>query len=143
MDKWWRKGGWYPEKKLRLFRKDPVTWGGIDPHEKVIIDGKVGSIGGELEHFSYDSLNDQVAKLLSHSSLRAKEEYKLGRRPNLFDLVVRPILRFFKFYILKKGFLEGTTGLVMGVLEGYYTFLKYAQLLELVRKNENSSNKDK
>ncbi len=139
MDKWWKKGGWYPEKKLRLFKKNSVTWGGIDPHEKVIIDGQVGNLAGELEHFSYDSLNDQVKKLLSHSSLRAKEEYNLGRRVNLFDIVIRPILRFVKFYILKKGFLEGTPGLVMGILEAYYTFLKYAQLLEIERKNKTEN----
>ncbi len=41
LDRWWWRGGWYPDYDVRLFRRDRATWGGVDPHEKIIVDGKV------------------------------------------------------------------------------------------------------
>ena len=41
LGRWWRRGGWYPDYDVRLFRRDKATWGGTDPHEKIIVEGKV------------------------------------------------------------------------------------------------------
>src|SRR5207253_8253873 len=50
LGRWWRRGGWYPDYRLRLFRRDRVVWGGIDPHEKVILHGRSRRLRGPLLH---------------------------------------------------------------------------------------------
>lgn len=141
LGRWWRNGGWYPEYRLRLFRKNSVTWGGIDPHEKPIPQGKTARLVGELEHYTYRNMDEQFQRLDKYSSVAAKEEFRLGRKFSLRQLFLNPILRFVKFYVLKKGYREGVAGLIVAVAEGYYTFMKYAKLWELhfeaQRKNQD------
>ena len=131
LNRWWRKGGWYPEYRVRFFRKSRVTWGGVDPHEKPIVDGKIGRLEGELFHFTYTDMNEQFSRLHAHSTVAALEEYKRGKDATLKHLLVNPFLRILKFYVLKKGYREGRAGLIVAVIEGYYTFMKYAKLWEM------------
>ncbi len=134
LGKWWRKGGWYPDNVIRLFKKSKTSWLGVDPHEVVTVDGKLGKFSGEIEHYSYDNLSDQVNKLSSHAQTRARADSLLGKKVSRIKMFINPILRFYKFYILKKGFLEGFPGLIVAILEAYYTFLKYVYLWELNQK---------
>lgn len=130
LGRWWRLGGWYPEYRMRFFRKSTVTWGGIDPHEKPIVDGRTAYLKGELEHYTYHNLDEQFQRLHSLSTLAAREDYKRGKRASLFKLMVNPVLRVLKFYVIKRGYREGRAGLIVAVAEGYYTFMKYAKLWE-------------
>ncbi|MCB0323995.1 MAG: glycosyltransferase family 2 protein [Bdellovibrionales bacterium] len=134
LGRWWRRGGWYPEFRMRFFRKSKVTWGGTDPHEKPIVDGTQDRIGGEIYHFTYKSFSDQVERLHRFSSIAAEEEFKKGGRSGWRRLLLNPLLRSFKFFVLKGGFQEGKAGLVVALAEGYYTFMKYAKLWELEHK---------
>src|ERR671923_2063871 len=52
LGRWWRRGGWYPDYDVRLFRRDRATWGGSDPHEKIFVHGKVRRVRHPLFHFS-------------------------------------------------------------------------------------------
>ncbi|RIL12314.1 MAG: glycosyltransferase family 2 protein [Proteobacteria bacterium] len=131
LGRWWRKGGWYPEYRLRLCRRSKTAWGGRDPHEKAIVDGEVARLKGELHHFTYSSLGDQVRSLNSLSSSAAKAMYDAGNDFHLIDFLARPIARFIKFYLIKRGFLEGFAGLIVALLEAYYVLLKYGKLWEL------------
>ncbi len=131
LGRWWRSGGWYPEYRLRFFRKDAVVWGGHDPHEKPISCGRLEKLKGELSHYSYSDLDDQFKRLVKFASLSAEESFRLGKKVSIFDLVVRPFLRVSKFFILKRGYREGLAGLVVALAEGMYTFMKYARLWEL------------
>ena len=131
LGRWWRLGGWYPEWRLRFFRRDNTTWGGIDPHEKAVVAGRTGRLQGELEHYTYRSLSEQFSRLERYSTLAAEEEFRGGRRAQFLSLLFNPFLRSFKFLIWKRGFREGTAGLIVAVAEGYYTFMKYAKLWEL------------
>ena len=130
LGRWWRKGGWYPEYRLRFFRKSQVIWGGVEPHEKPIVSGVTAILPGELSHFTYKNMDEQFARLHSLSSIAASHEYEDGKRATLLSLLFNPILRMLKFYFLKKGYREGMAGLVVAVSEGYYTFMKYAKIWE-------------
>lgn len=55
----WRKGGWYPEFRLRLMRRSLTSWGGVDPHERAFVAGPIGKLQGEILHYSYQNINDQ------------------------------------------------------------------------------------
>jgi glycosyltransferase involved in cell wall biosynthesis len=131
LNRWWRIGGWYPEYRLRLFRKSFVTWGGVDPHEKPIIRGATRKLDGELYHYTYVNLADQFERLHKYSSLAAEEAYRMGVPFRVYQIFINPLLRTFKFYIVKRGYREGIAGLIVGIAEGYYTFMKYAKLWEM------------
>ena len=133
LGRWWRRGGWYPEYRLRLCRRSVTTWGGADPHEKAIVDGVVETLKGELSHYTYDDLEHQIRSLNSHSTAAAQSLFEKGRTTNLFEILTRPVGRFFKFYFLRLGLLEGMAGLLVAFAEAHYVLLKYAKLWELNR----------
>ena len=129
-NRWWKNGGWYPEYRLRFLKKSLTVWGGADPHEKPTVKGSVGRLVGDLYHYTYASLDDQVQQLSRFASLGAKTHYLRGKRASIASMSVAPLVRFFKFYFIKRGYREGMVGFIVAVLEGYYTFLKYARLWE-------------
>lgn len=137
--KWFRKGGWYPEYRLRLFRKDKATWGGEDPHEKVLVQGRTEKLSGELLHYSFKDLRDHVCRLEKYAFTSATNSFKKGKTVLLFSVFLRAKFRFIKIYLFKKGFLEGKEGLVIATLESYYVFLKYLYLWDMVRESSKRS----
>lgn len=139
LGRWWRKGGWYPEYRVRFFYKPSVTWGGVDPHEKPIVDGPISRLEGELHHFTYRSMDDQLRRLHAHASIAAREEAKRGGSAGLRHMLLNPLLRMFKFYFSKRGYREGTAGVIVVIMEGFYTFLKYAKLWEQTHVKEAPS----
>jgi glycosyltransferase involved in cell wall biosynthesis len=131
LNRWWRKGGWYPEYRLRLCRRTATTWGGKDPHEKATVTGRTRRLEGELRHYTYTDMAHQVRSLHNYSSTAARSMYANGKHASLVNLLLNPPARFLKFYMLKRGYREGLPGLIVALLESYYVFLKYAKLWEL------------
>ena len=131
LERWWWRGDWYPDYDVRLFRRDRATWGGTDPHEKILVDGKVRRLGNALHHFSYRDIEDHVQRINRFTSISSQELFKARRRWRLGDALFRPAFRFFRFYILKRGFLEGFAGFYAAVMAAVYVFLKYAKLWEI------------
>ncbi len=135
LGRWWRKGGWYPEYRLRLVRKDDCEWAGTDPHERATVNGQVARLKGELLHYTYHDMADHVRSLNSHSSVAAMSMFEKGKRTSLLKIAFGPPARFIKFFLVRRGFLEGIAGLIVAHFEAYYVFLKYAKLWELQRKS--------
>ena len=135
--RWWRLGGWYPEYRLRFFKKGFVVWGGVEPHEKPEIQGETANLRGELEHYTYKGIEDQLSRLHNLSSIAARAEFAGGKRASVVSILLNPVLRVIKFFILKKGYREGLAGLIVAMAEGYYTFMKYAKLWELEFNSKN------
>lgn len=131
LGRWWRRGGWYPDYDVRLFRRDRATWGGTDPHEKILIDGKVRRLRHPLQHYSYRSIEDHIQRINHFTSISARELWKQGKRFHRSDALFRPAFRFFRSYVLKRGFLEGFAGFHVALTAAVYVFLKYAKLWEL------------
>lgn len=136
LQRWWDKGGWYPEYRLRFFQRKYTCWGGVNPHEKAIVSGKVKRLKGFIYHYTYRDMNHQVQALQKHAQIAAESLHRQSCRARVFNLLLNPAFRFFKFYILKKGFLEGLPGLTVAVLESYYTYLKYLTLWQLQKKGK-------
>jgi glycosyltransferase involved in cell wall biosynthesis len=136
LDRWWRKGGWYPEYRLRLCRRSVTTWGGEDPHEKAYVTGETKRCKGELHHYSFTDLTDYVRRMNTLSSNATSSLVRRGVRVSAFTIIGRSFARFFKFYIAKRGFREGLAGLIVAAIEAYSVLLKYAKLWEF--KNRKS-----
>jgi len=137
LNRWWRRGGWYPDYDVRLFRRDAATWGGKDPHEKILVDGRVRRLHHPLLHFTYRDIADHLERINRFTSIAARELKNDGRRACLFDALLRPAARFLSSYILKRGFMEGFAGFYVAVTAAMYVFLKYAKLWELELDDED------
>jgi glycosyltransferase involved in cell wall biosynthesis len=136
LDRWWRRGGWYPDYDIRLFRRDCATWGGTDPHEKIIVDGPVRRLRNPLHHFSYRNIDDHIQRINRFTTISSGELRTQGERWRLSDALLRPAFRFFRSYFLKRGFMEGFAGFYVAVTAAMYVFLKYAKLWELELKEK-------
>lgn len=126
-----RHGGWYPDRKLRLFDRRRGRWGGRNPHDRVEVEGPVGRLEGDLLHLSYRSLSDHLRQIDFFTTIAAREKRARGERPSLARLVLHPPGKFLRMYLLKGGFLDGVPGLVVASMGSWYVFLKYAKLREL------------
>ncbi len=132
--RWIRHAGWYPDRKLRLYKKSHASFSGEDPHEVIEINGGAGHLEGDLFHYTYRDFRHHASQLARYAAVNAEEKHKKGVRFKRRDLVLRPPFTFFKTYVLKLGFLDGMPGFVISVMNGYYTFMKYARLWELDRE---------
>ena len=136
LGKWIRHSGWYPDRKLRLFRKDKARWVGAYIHEKVEIQGKVEKLGGSIHHFTYSNIQEHIARINFFSDLGAKKLYAEKKKCRWYHLLFLPFFRFTKSYLWRGGFLDGFAGLVISVLNGYSIFIRYAKLKEIWKKGE-------
>lgn len=132
LGRWWRHG-WYPEYRLRLFRKSRVTWGGVDPHERAFLadERRATRLKGDIWHLTYRDLRDQLRTINRFTSIAAREAFERGKRFRVLNLLGNPVVHFIKFYVIKRGFLDGIPGLFMAGLMALHVFLKYAKLCEL------------
>jgi glycosyltransferase involved in cell wall biosynthesis len=135
MGRWLRHGEGYPDWSLRLFAREHGTWSDDAIHEKVITTGPVGRLRGDLLHESEQGIADYLAKQNRYTTLQAERLYAQGKRARCARLVLSPLLRFFKFYVLRRGFLDGLPGLVHIAIGCLNSFLKYAKLAELERRH--------
>lgn len=140
LNRWWRKGGWYPEYRLRFCRRSATTWGGEDPHEKASVTGTTQRCRGELFHYSFADLTDYARRLNTLASNAATTMQRKGVRHSSLNIIFRPLARFFKFYITKRGFREGVAGLVVALIEAYGVLLKYSKLWELTMTSSTQHN---
>jgi len=133
LGRWINHSGWYPDRKIRLFRSDKGRWGGIDPHDTVIVNGEVNCLKGDLIHYSFRDIAHHINTMNSFTTIASKEYVKLGKRFRFRDILFRPFFMFLKSYVLKQGFRDGLPGIIIAVTAGYHVFMKYAKLWELSR----------
>jgi len=134
LGRWINHGGWYPQWRLRLFDRRAGGWTGVDPHDRVEVSGSTARLSGDLRHHTYRDLSDHVRTINSFTSIAARERRSAGRRFSPVMMIVGPLWRISRTYVLRLGFLDGRPGLVLGDMAGYYVFLKHAKLLELERE---------
>ena len=133
LGRWIRTTDFYPDYQARLYDRRAGTWRGDLVHESVQVDGGVGYLRGELQHYSFRDLTDHVARANHYSTLAARQLHARGRRATPVDLVVHPPAAFLRNYVLRRGFLDGSAGLLISMLNAYSVFLKFAKLWELDR----------
>ncbi len=139
LGRWIRHGNWYPDRKLRLFRRTAVRLPERAIHERAEVDGRVEHLRHPLHHYTYDSVEDQIRTLVRYSALAAREKSAAGGQCRATDLMLRPAVAFLRGYLLKQGVLDGRRGLMIAVMNAVETALKYVRLRELdLTCSENS-----
>ena len=119
----WNKGGWFPEYRLRLLRRSDAKWGGEEPHERAVVSGSVARLQSPLFHYTHSGFEDHVSTLNRFSTIAAEGLFKRGVQVSVASLVVRPVTRFLKFYVVRRGYREGLFGFIVACLEALYVLL--------------------
>ena len=136
MGRYLRHGEGYPDWSLRLFDRRRARWSDDTVHEKVIANGEIGTLHGDLLHESAESLEAYLAKQNRYSTLAAQEALASGKRATVVHLLSSPLLRFIKFYFFRLGVLDGLPGLIHILAGCAASFAKYAKMLAFQRRNQ-------
>jgi glycosyltransferase involved in cell wall biosynthesis len=117
---------------VRLFEKKYLKeWYG-DLHESSSVDGKIGRLHTEMEHYTHRDLHQMLDKTIQWSGTEAKLRFD-AKHPYMtwwrFPRVM--VTAFFDSYIKEKGYKSGTAGLIEGMYQSYSMFITYARLWEM------------
>ena len=134
LGRWLRHGEGYPDLSLRHFDRHYGQWSDDAVHEKVLCEGPVGRLAGDLLHESAERLSSYLEKQNRYTLIQAETMWHEGESAQPWKIVVSPAVRFVKFYIVRLGFLDGWAGLVHIAIGCFNSFMKNAKLLELQRR---------
>lgn len=136
LGRWIRHGGFWPDAKLRLFRKTTGRFEDRAVHEDVKVQGATGTLkSGALVHYAYPTLSSYIQHMERYSSLGAEMAMaKGGHGFSLINIIARPKFTFFYNYFLRLGFLDGREGLLLHLYHAGYVSWKYAKVWELTHK---------
>ena len=133
---WMRHGGWYHDS-LHFFKRGKAHYDGII-HERLIVDGTIGKIEAPVEHYPFISIGQFVLRHNGYSRREAaslrEERGVIPEKEVRYNITRKPLKRFFKFYVKKRGFLDGFYGFIFSVLFAWVHFLNWVKYWEL---NEN------
>lgn len=129
-----RHGEGYPDWSLRLFDRRQARWSDDAVHEKVIADASVGTLAGDLLHDSAETIAAYLGKQNRYTTLAAEAAVAAGKRATAAKLWLSPLVRFVKFYGLRRGFLDGLPGFIHIAIGCFNSFSKYAKMIELQNK---------
>ncbi len=137
LGRWIRHGGWYPDRKLRLVRKDKGMWHGDALHEQLLVEGGVEILSNPLFHHVYRGISDQVVTINKYSEVYAAEK---GPKKGwfVFTGIIHAAGKFLECYIWKLGILDGIPGAVIAMNSSWYVFLKHAKMWELSLEEEDN-----
>lgn len=141
LNRWLRSTDWYPDSKLRLYNRRAAQWASVDIHEGVEVIGPVGRLTQELQHYAYRDISHHLQKMNPYTTLTAKQMAIEGRHVSPVGIVARPIAAFFRNYVLRNGWRDGSAGLVVSILNSYYVFLKFAKLWEMNRVGQDAASR--
>jgi glycosyltransferase involved in cell wall biosynthesis len=135
LGRWIKHGGFYPDPKLRLFRRGKGRFEDRAVHETVKVESEIGNLHGDLIHHAYPTLSGYIEHMNSYSSLGAEMAVAKGQGGfSILNIVVRPLTTFIYNYFFRLGFLDGREGLLLHLYHSVYVSWKYAKAWEISRK---------
>ncbi|HET9529351.1 MAG TPA: glycosyltransferase family 2 protein [Blastocatellia bacterium] len=139
LGRWIKHSGWYPDYKLRLYRRDAGSFRGDYVHESVQVSGKVGRLKGEILHFTIRNSSEHHLRLDRYTTLAAEEQIRSGKRESLVSLLFSPVTAFMRSYFFRLGFLDGIPGLAIAYFAAHYVFLKKLKVWEAGRSKRDQA----
>lgn len=130
LGQWILHGDWYPDCVIRLFKNGSGTTKGLSRHPKVEVQGALIRLKGDLLHYTIDSLDDFIMKIPSFSEDFFQHQLKKGVKWSATRAISRSLWRFFRAYILKRGFLDGYRGFYLASASFFTTLHRYSRLYE-------------
>jgi glycosyltransferase involved in cell wall biosynthesis len=139
LGRWIKHGGFWPDRKVRLFRRGVARVEDRAVHETIKAQ-RTGELNGALIHHSYPTLSDYIDHMNRYSSLGAEMVVAKGKvRFSFINIVLRPMFTFIYNYFFRLGFLDGREGLLLHLYHAVYVSWKYAKSWELSRQKPTLS----
>jgi glycosyltransferase involved in cell wall biosynthesis len=129
-----RHSGWSPDYVVRLFRRESARFSDDSVHERVIVDGSLGTLREPIMHETFVDLDDLLGKMTRYSTLTARQLQQAGKSAGLVEAVGRALWAFVRTYVFRAGFLDGREGFMLAVATAEGTYYRYAKLMLLSRK---------
>lgn len=129
-----RHSGWYPDLIVRLFRRGAARFSDDLVHERLLVEGRIGQLDGELLHYAFDNAEEVLHKMDRYSTAGAQMLYQRGRNATLGGAVLRGLWSFVRTWVLRGGFLDGREGFMLAVSNAEGTYYRYIKLMLLNRK---------
>ena len=135
LGRWIKHGGFYPDPKLRLFRRGVGSFEHRLVHEDLKLNGEAASLKNHLVHNAYPTLDSYIEHMNRYSALGAQMAVAKGPRGfSLIDIALRPKLTFLYNYVFRLGFLDGREGMLLHAYHATSVSWKSAKAWELSRK---------
>ena len=136
---WIKHCGWYPDRQLRLWDSRKGEWQGENPHDRFVMNPGciVKRLPGNLLHHSFYSIEDHMKTMDFFTTISAKIRFEQGKKPSFVQLLLGPIYKFFRSYILKGGILDGLLGFIICMNSAHSNFLREAKLFRLWHDKKN------
>lgn len=128
--KWLKHGGWYPDYHVRLFKKDNAVWEDL-VHEKINVNGVIGSLKEPVAHLGHKTVKDTIDKLNLYTDMESFLKISRGVKFSAFKILFEPFKEFTVRYFLRLGFLDGFCGFVVSFYMGCYRFFIWAKIYQL------------
>jgi len=140
---WIRCCGWENDRVDRLYYRKLVSFGDKQVHESLLLPDTVErvTLRHRFKHYSYRSCEELLAKMQYYSTLWA-EDHRGKKRAIPLTALSRSLFAFVKFYLFKKGCLNGYAGLLISVTNANHVFYKYMKLYELERRRGRDEDLD-
>jgi len=142
---WLKHGSQYPDEQIRLFKKDSAEFPKKHVHEKLIINGNIGTLKNDLHHFPYLSISQFLRKFDFYTEIEADYLLDRGTRITVFNtlkfLVLKPFPRFFRRYLIKMGFRDGLPGLFFAIFDALNFAVRYFKLWEFTKNSRKRKSK--
>jgi glycosyltransferase involved in cell wall biosynthesis len=144
LGRWIKRGGFYPDPKLRLFRRCAATFA-ITPqfedrpvHETIAFDGAEDTLDYDIIHHAYPTLSHYIEHMDRYSNMGGELLAERGAVSTslpsfLLGAFVAPQLKFLWTYVFLLGFLDGREGLLLHLYHATYTSWKYTKAWERLR----------
>lgn len=116
--------GWASDSTTRLVNKEFCKFEG-DVHEKIVTKQSIGKLHNKIRHYTYKNIKSHITKYNNYAFIAGKEKAKMRKKVTFFDVSARPAFRFFKHFIIQKGFLDGSAGYHIAVQEAITVYYKY------------------
>jgi glycosyltransferase involved in cell wall biosynthesis len=126
--RWIRHGDWYPDRQTRLWRRGQARWSDVQVHEKLVVNGRVGLLRGELRHYLAEAIDYQIAKISVYTEAFARDRQLRRPASGGLALLIYPSWRFVRSYFLRLGFLDGWQGCYIAWMTAFYTATRYAKV---------------
>ena len=129
--RWMRHSGWYPDFVPRLFKRGTARYSDDLVHERLIFQGASLQLKNDMLHYSFDDLDQVLAKVNSYSTAGARQRQQRGQQAGLGKAVWHGLLAFIRCYFLRLGFLDGREGFILAVSNAEGTYYRYLKLMYL------------
>jgi len=129
-------GEWGTDNHIRLFNRNQVQWNDAAVHEQLIIPDNVEikTLNGYVLHRTTANFTEYEKKMEGYAALNAQKYFEQGKKVIWGKGWLSAGFSFIKNYIFRLGFLDGKDGFECARINARYTYLKYKNLNELLKK---------